>query len=323
MSEPPHIWPVRLQRFIAAMAGIALVLAVPGAAAPTIEREVPSPVTAVNKEMLDRLPANRDFRAILELHNRTRRVSAQQPLRWNPALSANAQRYADILARTGTVEHSSRTGRENERENIIVGNPSGLNPADLSKIWINEGRLFRPGTFPNVCAGDWSTCGHFTQIIWPTTTDVGCGYARARYQALVCRYSPPGNRDGVAIGPGTGPQIADGGGSRLCTTERGTVINCGNGDGGKGGGITDDGGGATERDDGDDEKVCVVDVNLHRPISVDPDRNSDPRCARAQTWSDHASQRRFGLAPSAARCGESDASSRQPADRYQPHWQRQ
>jgi hypothetical protein len=71
----------------------------------------------------------------------------------------------------------------------------------MMQEWIGEKRYFHPGFFPDVCAGEWTRCAHYTQMIWPTTTDIGCGYAEGGgYGWLVCRYSPGGNKDGKPVG---------------------------------------------------------------------------------------------------------------------------
>ena len=64
--------------------------------------------------------------------------------------------------------------------------------------WAAEKRLFRPGLFPGVSTtGNWLDVSHYTQMIWPTTTRVGCAVYRTRHwDYLICRYSPPGNIDG-------------------------------------------------------------------------------------------------------------------------------
>ncbi|MEO7654234.1 MAG: CAP domain-containing protein, partial [Sphingomicrobium sp.] len=124
--------------------------------------------------------------------------------------------------------------------------------------------------------GDWSQCGHYTQMVWPTTTDIGCGYARGRFDALVCRYSPPGNKDGVALAPGF-PLSTDKLAQRLCTTPRGVTIPCQNAPGGvqagdgPAGGIIQDGGGGDKDSGAKEEVACSVDVNVHQPISLEPD----------------------------------------------------
>lgn len=49
-------------------------------------------------------------------------------------------------------------------------------------------------------SGPWSTVGHYTQMIWPTTTHVGCAIANGvRFDVLVCRYAPAGNIDGRRV----------------------------------------------------------------------------------------------------------------------------
>jgi hypothetical protein len=68
--------------------------------------------------------------------------------------------------------------------------------------WGSEKRFFVRGAFPNNSrTGNWFDVGHYTQIVWPTTTRVGCAVAsNGRNDYLVCRYSPAGNIDGRVVG---------------------------------------------------------------------------------------------------------------------------
>ena len=46
--------------------------------------------------------------------------------------------------------------------------------------------------------------GHYTQIVWPETREVGRAMASGqRFDVLVCRYWPSGNVIGHAIAPRT------------------------------------------------------------------------------------------------------------------------
>jgi hypothetical protein len=64
--------------------------------------------------------------------------------------------------------------------------------------WTAEKRYFVPGVFPNnSSSGNWEDVGHYTQMIWPTTSRVGCAIASTpRIDYLVCRYATAGNIDG-------------------------------------------------------------------------------------------------------------------------------
>jgi hypothetical protein len=82
-----------------------------------------------------------------------------------------------------------------------MGTSGAFGPEQMLQSWANERRMFRAGTFPNVSTtGNWADVGHYTQMIWRSTTSVGCGVQRgSRVDVLVCRYSPAGNRDGQAV----------------------------------------------------------------------------------------------------------------------------
>jgi hypothetical protein len=67
-------------------------------------------------------------------------------------------------------------------------------------MWSAEKRMLQPGIFPAVSrTGQWEDVAHYTQMVWPTTTRVGCAIFSADWDYLICRYSPPGNIDGKPV----------------------------------------------------------------------------------------------------------------------------
>lgn len=149
----------------------------------------------------DRPQIRLDVSTILDLHNSERARFGYEPLRWSIRLSDNAQGYADQLASTGQRLHASREGRGIERENLSQG-LLGWGTGQMMASWLAEKPYFRSGIFPDVSTtGDWSKVGHYSQMIWPTTTSIGCGLASGSgFNWLVCRYSPGGNKDGKSVG---------------------------------------------------------------------------------------------------------------------------
>src|SRR5262249_26785938 len=138
---------------------------------------------------------------VFAAHNAERAAVGVPPLQWNPALEATATAYAQQLAETGQLVHASREGRGIERENLSEGD-DWWTPGQMMNNWLKEKPNFVPGDYPNVARdGYWMNVSHYTQMIWPTTTDIGCGMASGKgFKWLVCRYSPGGNKDGKAVG---------------------------------------------------------------------------------------------------------------------------
>jgi hypothetical protein len=138
---------------------------------------------------------------LLAAHNLERARVGAGPLRWDPRLAAAAASYGPMLARMGRLQHSPRSMRPGQRENLWMGTRGSFSPEQMVGYWTREKAFFRRGTFPYVSrTGNWADVSHYTQMIWKGTTHVGCAvYRAARFDYLICRYSPPGNVDGHRV----------------------------------------------------------------------------------------------------------------------------
>jgi hypothetical protein len=139
---------------------------------------------------------------ILAAHNAARAQAGVAPLVWDNDLGIGAGQYAAQMASTGAFEHSNRAGRPGIGENLWMGTHGAYSPETMVGGWVGERRYFRPGIFPtNSSTGNWMDVAHYTQLIWPTTTRIGCALAsNGRVDYLVCRYGPKGNVDGRWVG---------------------------------------------------------------------------------------------------------------------------
>lgn len=135
---------------------------------------------------------------IVAAHNAERARMGMAPLSWDDALGAGAAVYAQQMASSGMFQHSNRQARRGIGENLWMGTHGAFSIEAMVGGWSAEKRYFMPGTFPNNSrSGNWEDVGHYTQMIWPTTTRVGCAIAStARVDYLVCRYATAGNMDG-------------------------------------------------------------------------------------------------------------------------------
>ncbi|MCY7280165.1 MAG: CAP domain-containing protein, partial [Sphingomonas bacterium] len=98
--------------------------------------------------------------------------------------------------------HSPKIKRPGQGENLWIGTRGAFRLQSMVGSWASERSTFRPGRFPATSrTGHWADVGHYSQMVWPTTSRLGCALgSSARWEVLVCRYSPPGNVDGVRLG---------------------------------------------------------------------------------------------------------------------------
>ena len=174
------------------------------AAAPAAAANLPSPNWPRPADRGDAL-----LRAsTLRLHNQARQKFGVSPVAWSDVLAAEASAHAQYMARTGIYGHDQTPGRRKKMGENLWRGPRGVFSYDIMvQVMVDEARLFRPGQFPNNSInGDWHAVAHYTQIVWPTTTEIGCALASsATTDYFVCRYAPTGNKDGFYLASGRDP----------------------------------------------------------------------------------------------------------------------
>ncbi len=141
--------------------------------------------------------ARADFnQRLLAAHNAQRAAAGVPPMVWNDQLATDARAWANKLAAAGRFEHSpDEPGQAPQGENLWAGTPRAFSPETMVGLWAAEKHDFRPGVFPNNSrSGDVENVGHYTQMIWRSSRQVGCATSvGAREEVLVCRYSDAGN----------------------------------------------------------------------------------------------------------------------------------
>ena len=127
-------------------------------------------------------------REMVAAHNQVRARVGVRPLTWSSKLAAMAQRWAEELLANGKFQH--RHERE-YGENLFEIRGGRSSPTEVVTSWADEARDYDLAR--NVCRAR-AECGHYSQIVWRKTKQVGCGVARQPGREVwVCNYFPPGN----------------------------------------------------------------------------------------------------------------------------------
>jgi pathogenesis-related protein 1 len=133
--------------------------------------------------------------AFLLVHNQARAAVGVPPLSWSTKLAAHAQQWANHLASLSISQVQGNPHRPNGiyGENFAGGTAGGYTPADGARQWLDEKSVYRHGPYN----GSGAT-GHYTQMVWRGTTEVGYGVATSRdgWTYVVANYSPAGNTPG-------------------------------------------------------------------------------------------------------------------------------
>lgn len=149
----------------------------------------------------DNSPPTRFAAELLEAHNHERTRFGAPALRWNPELAREAHTWAAMLAREGRMRHANASERKGAGENLWMGSAGAFPASTMVGAFVAEKQYFISGTFPRISrTGNWRDVGHYTQVVWHGTQELGCAIARnERDDFLVCRYWPAGNTYGEEI----------------------------------------------------------------------------------------------------------------------------
>ena len=133
-----------------------------------------------------------DSDRIVERHNHYRAKVGVPPLSWSNDLATQAQRWADHLAsRRCAMDHSPSGGRYgNDYGENLFWTSERADEYEAIDDWASEVSYFNSRTRKHTHLN-----GHYTQMVWRETTEVGCAVAVCSDGAeiWVCNYNPAGN----------------------------------------------------------------------------------------------------------------------------------
>ena len=140
---------------------------------------------------------------VLAAHNAARAAVGVRPLIWSDAMSNLSQEWVNHLRDNKGCEMEHRQGEFDKgyTENLFWSGAMNWGDGRIEQIevppdravqaWVDEKADYDPATG---CAAG-KVCGHYTQVVWSGTKEVGCAMAVCadRSQIWACSYNPPGN----------------------------------------------------------------------------------------------------------------------------------
>lgn len=134
------------------------------------------------------LPTEEEKKLLLEQHNKWRAEVGVEALAWSDELARSASKWANALQKDNCGFYHSK---DKYGENIWKGTSGFYTVIDVVDSWAAEIKDYNYAT--NTCNAG-KVCGHYTQIVWRSTTSVGCAQVECDGTTTwVCQYDPPGN----------------------------------------------------------------------------------------------------------------------------------
>lgn len=158
--------------------------------APTANPAFNAPTGGTIGQQTGSQATRQDAMAALKIHNDARQRVGVQPLIWSAQVAQSAQAYADRLAATDPgedMDHDPNLRSTPYGENITWLSGGRGSAVTGSNDWLEERIIWeenRPGEV-----------GHYTQMVWHDTRELGIGYATGRSGSvyIVARYNRAGN----------------------------------------------------------------------------------------------------------------------------------
>ncbi|XP_062014642.1 pathogenesis-related protein 1-like [Rosa rugosa] len=121
-------------------------------------------------------------------HNFARREVGNKDLEWDPVLERYATDYAKKHIHDCQLIHTGGPYGEN-----LASSPIEMFGLDAVSMWVYEKKNYNYET--KSCVG--GECGHYLQVIWNTTTHLGCAKLRCNNGGtwIGCNYNPPPQGD--------------------------------------------------------------------------------------------------------------------------------
>ena len=107
-------------------------------------------------------------------------------MKWSSAAATKANEWANHLVKSGTLEHGNH---KDMGQNLAMKMGAEFTAQEVADMWYNEISHYN---FDH--PGFRSGTGHFTQMIWASTTHMGAAkVSKGNHSIVVANYIPPGN----------------------------------------------------------------------------------------------------------------------------------
>ncbi len=175
---------------------------------PNVPQNVAQEIAEQLNDILPNTPENTVdsifIKTILSKHNYYRSIHHSPDLLIDRALNAKAQAWAEQIASSGELAHSNQDQRSGSGENIYVSytTENSIAPDTLANSTMQNWYEKEVSQYNYDSPGFSKSTGHFTQVVWKSSTKLGCGNATGTktlgnqtYNAfyVVCNYAPAGN----------------------------------------------------------------------------------------------------------------------------------